>query len=209
MQESDTITRDTRDGGDDEQEYQFLGIPIAGENEGDSDEDWYEEDIEEEEDEDKEYLFGLINNDASNDIAFRVEPNKDGIIMSYQTDPIPLHPNQYRILTEEEPYDSTTSLFQPKPPSSRLTQFIRVTNAQRLANPSKLAKQKGKQQIRQTLKKFIDLQVEYITNPSQTHPPILTPPHTTIGGPNSASTANPNDASKTTHQSYTNVWTQR
>ncbi len=77
MHESETLDRDTREGGDDEQEYQFLGIPIAGENEGDSEEDWYEDDIEEKEDEEKEHLFGFINTDASDDIAFRVGPTKE------------------------------------------------------------------------------------------------------------------------------------
>jgi hypothetical protein len=38
-------------------------------------------------------------------------------------------------------------------------------------------KPKGNQKIRQIIQTFIDLQVAYITNPNQTTPPLLTPPH--------------------------------
>jgi hypothetical protein len=42
--------RDTHEGGDDEQEFLFTGIPIAGENDGDTDEEWASDESEQEED---------------------------------------------------------------------------------------------------------------------------------------------------------------
>ncbi len=81
------------EGRDDEEEFLFHGIPIAGENKGDSEEDWYDEEnrIEEKDDEQETDIEEEENNDlpltrivytfddgASADIAFRIGPQKDG-----------------------------------------------------------------------------------------------------------------------------------
>ncbi len=72
------------EGRDDEEEFLFHGIPIAGENEGDSEEDWYYSDYysddsgKEEEIVHQNFTSISINADATEDIAFRVGPTKDG-----------------------------------------------------------------------------------------------------------------------------------
>jgi hypothetical protein len=117
---------------------------IAGENEGDSEDSWASE-ICGHESEDSEASQGQeeesatttspkphINHMAIADIAFKVEPKKDGIVRHLQSLPpmhIPLTPNYYRYLTEET---GTHRWSWPRNTSPV------PTNSQRLAHPWKL-----------------------------------------------------------------------
>ncbi len=67
------------EGRDDEEEFVFQDIPIAGENKGDSEEDWYYSDESEQEEEvlHQNFTSILINADATEDIAFLVGPTQD------------------------------------------------------------------------------------------------------------------------------------
>jgi hypothetical protein len=155
----DTLGRDltnnprTREGGDDEQEFQFLGIPIAGENEGDSDEDWYSDDSQQDEHKNlhtNNCVTTSINVTASDSLAFQVGPTKDGRVMIRTHHPIPCHPNPYQLLHDD-------TIFTPPDTKKRVTwsdtciaEFQRhlpyltypaVTNAQRLAHPWKERRQ--------------------------------------------------------------------
>ena len=90
------------EGRDDEEEFLFQGIPIAGEHKGDSDEDWYNND---EGEEDKEILHQnftsiSINATATEDIAFRVGPTQDGSVIITTPPTITLHLNPYHLLDE-------------------------------------------------------------------------------------------------------------
>jgi hypothetical protein len=83
-----TKTRHTHEERGDEEEFQFKGIPIAGENYGDSVES--RESVNSGENEQEEDNLSInsnwlspvtgINLPATNDIAFRVGPTKDGVI---------------------------------------------------------------------------------------------------------------------------------
>jgi hypothetical protein len=145
-----------REGGDDEQEFQFLGIPIAGENKGDSDEDWYSDDSQQDEHKDlhtNNCTTASINVPASVSLAFQVSPAKDGHVMIRTHTPIPYHPNPYQILDEEPLFqppsqktlvswsDTCVAEFQRHLPYTGLTA---VTTAQRLAHPWKTRRQEKK-----------------------------------------------------------------
>jgi hypothetical protein len=104
----DTKT-DTREGGDDEQEFQFMGIPIAGENDGDTDEEWASD--ESEHDEDNSPQGRLTNNatfainvdeHATRNLAFQVGPVRDGIVVFNTLPPASLTPNYYTPLSIED-----------------------------------------------------------------------------------------------------------
>jgi hypothetical protein len=83
------------EGRDDEEEFVFHGIPIAGENKGDSEEDWYYSDEIEEEEEvlHQNFTSMSINADATEDIAFLVGPTQDGRVKLPTRTPIPFHLN--------------------------------------------------------------------------------------------------------------------
>jgi hypothetical protein len=90
----------SKENGDDEKEFMFTKIPIAGEHDDDSKESWESDESEQEEGEDGPYLGQLITNDeATNDIAFRIGPILDGIILQInQIFSIPVTPNYYQSL---------------------------------------------------------------------------------------------------------------
>jgi hypothetical protein len=102
--------RYVNEGKDDEEEFVFKGIPIAGENEGDSEDSWESEifghdatddcESEEEETSSDTCPFTSLNSMATEDIAFKVGPVKDGIVRFEILPTIPLTPNYYRHLPE-------------------------------------------------------------------------------------------------------------
>ncbi len=173
----------TREGGDDEQEFQFLGIPIAGENEGDSDEDWYSDDSTQDEHKDlhtNHCTTASINVTASDSLAFQVGPTQDGRVMIRTHKPIPCPSNPYQLLDEEP-------LFHPQSYKTLVTwsdtcavEFRRhlpyitypaVINAQRLAHPWKIRRQEENRQRKHQHDTMIDLWMTYIHDPTQVSPP--------------------------------------
>jgi hypothetical protein len=102
---------------DDEEEFLFQGIPIAGENEGDSDDSWDSETFEPTQnvtfalplhpsrgigatDSPAGSLLSKLHLKATEAIAFLVGSVKDGVVQTYTLPPIPLNPNFYQPLTE-------------------------------------------------------------------------------------------------------------
>ncbi len=173
----------TREGGDDEQEFQFLGIPIAGENKGDSDEDWYSDDNTHDDYKDlhtNNCITASINVPASTSLAFHVGPTKDGRVMTRTHTPIPCHQNPYQLLDEEllfhtQSYktlvtwsDTCNVEFQRHLPYIGLPA---VTNAQRLAHPWKTRRQGENRQRKHQHDTIIDLWMTYIHDPMQVLPP--------------------------------------
>jgi hypothetical protein len=101
--------RDTHEGGDDEQEFQFMGIPIAGENDGDTDEEWASDESEQEEENSPQgrltnnVTFAInVDEDATQNLAFQVGPARDGIVLINTLPPASLTPNYYAPLSIEE-----------------------------------------------------------------------------------------------------------
>ncbi len=117
---------------DDEQEYKFTRIHMAGEHESDYDDAWDNEsdesDQEETEDEPKhkptihqcmnaivEHVYKhvmlslpvSINTTASDDLTFRLGSITDGIVRTHSLSPIPLTPNYYHPLTLLDEHKST------------------------------------------------------------------------------------------------------
>ncbi len=90
IQDNDRQVRQVITNKDDEEEFLFQGIPIAGENEGDSEDSWESEifgyaatddwESEEEETSSDTCPFISLNSMATEDIAFKVGPVKDGIV---------------------------------------------------------------------------------------------------------------------------------
>jgi hypothetical protein len=148
------IHKDVNEERDDEEEFVFHGIPIAGENKGDSEEDWYDSDESEQEEEvlHNNFTSILINAAATEDIAFLVGPTQDGQIKLPTRTPLPTYLNPYQILNEEH-------LFLTQPDDTPITWsnacvaefqrhlpyivFPAVTNAQRLAHPWKTRRQEA------------------------------------------------------------------
>jgi hypothetical protein len=196
-----TIAPETREGGkDDEQEYQFLGIPIAGENKGDSEEDWYhqnmvrivekddEQDTDVEEEEDEQIPLARIDHtmdeEASDDIAFRIGPTKDGIMRMKKGKPITLNPNPFQPLEEDEGLNVNDTQTTQTWWATRRSEFQRlilhrafdvVTNAQRVSNPFKIARKEHKRKDKERFDQMINVQLQYINNPQQKTPPQLDP----------------------------------
>jgi hypothetical protein len=151
------LHNNVNEGRDDEEEFVFHGIPIAGENKGDSEEDWYYSDESEQEEDvlHQNFTSVSINTHATEDIAFLVGPTQDGRVKLSTRTPIPFHLNPYQLLDEEYifPTPFTTANNTPRKPTWSATRadelqrlasrhaFTAVTNAQRLAQPWKLRKQ--------------------------------------------------------------------
>jgi hypothetical protein len=103
----ENVTKHVNAEKDDEEEFLFQGIPIAGENERDSDDSW-ESEIFGHSDDNRDSAAGgkapdsghSYNHMATNYIAFTVGPVKDGIVKFHSLPPIPLTPNYYRHLPE-------------------------------------------------------------------------------------------------------------
>ena len=73
----------------------------------DSSDPYYDEqetDVEEEEDEDLPFtrILKTFNDEASDDIAFRIGPKKDGIVRMKKGEPLRLNPNPFQPLEEDE-----------------------------------------------------------------------------------------------------------
>jgi hypothetical protein len=103
----ENVTKHVNAGKDDEEEFLFQGIPIAGENEGDSDDSWASEIFRRSDDNRDSEKGGdapdsdhSYNQMATNYIAFTVGPVKDGIVKCHSLSPIPLTPNYYRHLPQ-------------------------------------------------------------------------------------------------------------
>jgi hypothetical protein len=173
----------TREGGDDEQEFQFLGIPIAGENKGDSDEDWYSDDSAHDEYKDlhtNNCTTASINVPASTSLAFQVGPTKDGRVMIRTHTPIPCHPNPYQLLNDETIFTQPSTKKLVTWSDTCIAEFQRhlpyiaypaVTNAQRLAHPWKTRRQEENRQRKRQHDTMIDLWLHYIQDPTQVLPP--------------------------------------
>jgi hypothetical protein len=110
---------------DAEEEFQFKRIPIAGENDGDSEESWEKTSWDSEEDGEngQDSLTNncltiiprippsrTIHSMATSDIAFWVGPRKDGIVKIDVTHPFTLTPNYYQVLEDDEPLDNPVPL---------------------------------------------------------------------------------------------------
>jgi hypothetical protein len=124
---------------DAEEEFKFMGIPIAGENEGDSEESWEREswDTGDDNTTDKDSLKNHFQwatwdtNEASkqreqspwtlppsitDDLAFQVGPRKDGIVQTRTKSPLLLTTNYYHLLADD------TEDYHPVPVSLTSTQ---------------------------------------------------------------------------------------
>ena len=119
-QSQDTIRdtdREATTNKDDEEEFLFLGIPLAGENEGDSEDSWESEVFGHTQnvtfavplhpshglgatDSPANSLLSKLHLKATEAIAFLVGSVKDGVVQTYTLPPIPLNPNFYQPLTE-------------------------------------------------------------------------------------------------------------
>jgi hypothetical protein len=114
---------------EDEEEFQFKGIPIAGENDGDSEESWERESWDkgdERETDNDSFTNNLqwahwdtsteskqreesprvpiprtVHILATEEIAFKVGPRKDGIVQSHTTLPFVLTANYYQLLADD------------------------------------------------------------------------------------------------------------
>jgi hypothetical protein len=186
----------------DEEEFQFNGIPIAGESDGDSVESW-ESDIRGESKQKEDSLTQNhtwlspvkgVNLRVTNDIASRIGPKKDGVIHGINHFPIPLHTNLYCPLlhiTEDLPPQP----FKPTLLTNRVSELhsldchgtmAMTTNAQRLAHTVRSEWRLQRRAInlhnKQHLATILDLQVDYINDPTLTKPPPNNPkpcfPHT-------------------------------
>jgi hypothetical protein len=174
---------------------------LAGENKGESEEDWYSEEDREgekddeqendgEQEEDSPWVHATttnFNDDASDDITFKIRPKKDGIVKIRTVDPSTIHTNPFQPLKEEDP-----NLNFPNPHSTRLTwwetradefnlfiqrkAFQVVTNAQRLAHPCKLEKQQQYRQNQERINTMVNQHLQYIFNPEETTPPRIDHP---------------------------------
>jgi hypothetical protein len=184
---------------EDEEEFLFKGIPIAGENDGDSEERWkcesWDKGDEGETDNDSitqnhtwfSPVHG-VNIRATDDIAFRIGPKKDGVIDVSIHSPIPLHTNPYcQLLTLSDDITPHPS-FEPTPLTSRARELnrlvhhgtlMRITNAQRLAQTVgsewRLNRRITNRQNQQRLDQILDLHVAYINDPTITNPPSSIP----------------------------------
>ncbi len=204
----------THEAREDEEEFQFKGIPIAGENDGDSEESWEREswDKGDESETDNDSFtnnFQTVDTStgeesprvphprtvhilATEEIAFRVGPRKDGIVKSPTTLPFVLTTNYYQPLADDTlVYPPVPIHFIPLPDrrtwfSTRADAFQRlvesqtvtpITNAQKLAHPWKINKQEINRQHKQKLDRIIDASVQYINNPAALLPPTLTHTH--------------------------------
>ncbi len=110
---------------DAEEEFKFMGIPIAGENEGDSEESWERESWDTTGDENTTDKDSLTNNfqwatwdtneeskqreespwtlppRITDDLAFQVGPRKDGIVQTRTHSPLLLTTNYYHLLADD------------------------------------------------------------------------------------------------------------
>jgi hypothetical protein len=96
-----------------------------------------------------------INADATEDIAFRVGPTKDGRVEIHTRTPISSHLNPYQLLNDEQLFPTPTANTTQRQPTWSVTRadelqrlasqqtFTTVTNAQRLAQPWKMRRQNG------------------------------------------------------------------
>jgi hypothetical protein len=101
-------TKRTKENADDEHEFKFMGIiPIAGEDDGDSQKSWGSDETEDEDV--PSAMHYSINDDATNVLAFRVGPIMDGIIVDYnQVFHILVTANYYQSLADS---DNTIYMF--------------------------------------------------------------------------------------------------
>jgi hypothetical protein len=178
----DNVHKNVKYGKDDEEEFLFQGIPIAGENAGDSEDSWesaifgHSEDSRESEEEgdapDCDHFY-TMNQMATNYLAFTVGPVKDGIVKFHFLPPIPLTPNYYRHLPE-----ITDTL--PSSPGTYRWPWIRppvpaLTNSQRLAHPWKLEQKERNRQTQLHNDFLISQQALYITSLTSANQPSRNP----------------------------------
>jgi hypothetical protein len=185
--EHDNQIQATRANREDEEEFLFQGIPIAGENDGDSKESW-EHASWDQDDEDKTKNITQnhtwcspvhgVNLRATDDIAFRIGPKKDGVIQVMLTSPIPLHTNTYGQLQSLSDDINTSHSFEITPLTSRALEIQRLVHhgtLTRLTNAQRLAQTVGREWLlnrritnlhnQQRLNQILDLHVAYINDP--------------------------------------------
>jgi hypothetical protein len=142
---------------DAEEEFQFKGIPIAGENHGDSEESWERESWDTGDDSatDKDSITNnfqwaaaswdknavakqgknlprvphsrIVHTLATEEIAFWVGPRKDGTVKTHTTSPFTLTTNYYQPLADET-YDYPSVHAHFNPTSNRRTWFSTRAN---------------------------------------------------------------------------------
>ena len=124
------IHKYVNEGKDDEEEFLFHGILIAGENEGDSEEDWYYSDYySDDSGKDEEILHQnfasiSINAAATEDIAFRVGPTKDSRVEIHTRTPISSHLNTYQLLNDEQLFPTPTANTTQRQPTWSVTRAV-------------------------------------------------------------------------------------
>jgi hypothetical protein len=167
----DNINKQVNVEKDDEEEFLFQGIPIAGENIGDSEDSWESDFFRNSEDsQESEHATDVPDRDhpyqmnqmATNYLAFTVGSVKDGIVKFHSLSPIPLTPNYYRHLPE-----ITDSLLRYS--STYRWPSIGTslpTRSQRLAHSWKLEKKENNKRIQLENDTLITQQALYITSVS-------------------------------------------
>jgi hypothetical protein len=187
---------------EDEEEFLFKGIPIAGENDGDSEESWerksWDKGDESEPDSEEDSItqnhtwfspMHGVNIRATDDIAFCIGPKKDGVIQVINHSPIPLHNNPYCQLLNLSDEMPPCPSFEPHPLTSRVRELhrlvhhgtlMRITDAQRLAQTVgskwRLNRRITNLQHQKRLDQIFDLHVAYINDPTITNLPYTIPP---------------------------------
>jgi hypothetical protein len=165
------------EGRDDEEEFRFIGISIAGKNKGDSHDSWESTifghnsndsgESEEEETSSNCYPSSKLNLKAIEDLAFMVGPVKNRIVKLHHLPPIPFTSNYYRHLKEITDYLPIMSETYRWPWLLAVSPI--ATNAQRLAHPWRISKREHNHWIKSHEDSTLDQQVLYINQPTATH----------------------------------------
>jgi hypothetical protein len=179
----------------DEEEFQFQGIPIAGENEGDSEESWERESWDNDDEQDSPqsstsstihnnavFVIANVNQQANDDLAFMLGPRKDGVIQYHTPSLLHLTPNYYRHLDNSQTPSSDTENKTPDLVPHAALAYLRhsppaapISHAQRLFRSWNLRRQTSKRHAQAENEIFLDNLVADINSPHKTNQPTLTP----------------------------------
>ena len=195
---------------EDEEEFVFQGIPIAGENDGDSEASWERASWDQEDEDETDNITQNhtwlspvqgVNLRATDDIAFRIGPKKDGVIQVMIHSPIPLHTNPYGQLLSLSDDITSCHSSDTNPLTSRALELqrlahhgalTRLTNAHRLAQTVgsewRLSRKITNLNNQQRLDQILDLHVAYINNPMIPNLPATNPPWSSPTTPRSRTT---------------------